>query len=429
MTLRAGPAEADIDRPVFIVGCGRSGTTLLFDWLAQHPGLARTTGYPDGEDHEGWIEHGDCVIAGIGTPDSLRFGSGINGFQPCLHMTAADATPSVRERMRRYHAGLLATGAPARRVLNKCPHNSNKLDYMLGIFPGARIVHIVRDCAPMVASWMAIMQHVPSVLAYLPADEPLPCLWLMPAPASETARQVIGRHPRFHPGGAANVWVEYWCRANLGIEAQMEGRLDQLLCIRYEDLINAPARTMDEIVRFCGLPAFAFDTGNVALDTSTQHLSLLAPDIVAAIDSRASAARRHFGYLPAADGSAAPPAAARLFVPTIDHRHLRLDLHPGIALDDETAARRDRFVAHLGGLEEAMDFYQAVTARGITFPPDWEYYLILLALERHPLRPDLQQRLAAVGAMLDLHARVAGAPAGTDATVDGPATGPTAGAP
>lgn len=426
MTPAAMPGD-DLDRPVFVVGCGRSGTTLLFDWLAQHPGLARTTGYPDGEDHEGWIEHGDCVMAGIGTPDSLRFGSGINGFQPCLHMSAADATPSVQERMRRHHASLLPAGGPARRVLNKCPHNSNKLDYMLGIFPGARIVHIVRDCAPVVASWMAIMAQVPSVLAYLPADEPLPCLWLMPAPESETARQVLDRHPRFHPGGGANVWVEYWVATNLGIEAQMQGRLDQLLCIRYEDLIAEPAKVMEEITRFCGLPGFEFDTGNVALDTATRHGDHLTPEIVAAIDTRASAARRHFGYLPPADGTAAPPAAARLFVPTIDHRRLQLDMHPEIMLDDETAARRDRFVAHLGGMEEAMDFYQAVTSRGIAFPPDWEYYLILLALERYPLRPDLQQRLAAIGALVDVHARVAPGQAGTDAAVDDPAAGPAAG--
>ena len=245
----------------------------------------------------------------------------------------------------------------------------------------------------------------------------------MPAPESETARQVLDRHPRFHPGGAANVWVEYWCRTNLGIETQMAGRLDQLLCIRYEDLVAEPAKVMEEITRFCGLPGFAFDTGNVALDTSTRHLDRLAADVLASIDTRASAVRRHFGYLPPADGTAAPPAAPRLFVPTTDHRRLQLDAHPGIVLDDETAARRDRFVAHLGGLEEAMDFYHAVTARGIAFPPDWEYYLILLALERYPLRPDLQQRLAAIGALVDVHARLAPEQAGTDAAAVAPAAG------
>ena len=54
-----------IRKPIFIVGCGRAGTTLLFDIVSQHPGLARTDGYPDGEDHEGWIEHGKCIMAEI----------------------------------------------------------------------------------------------------------------------------------------------------------------------------------------------------------------------------------------------------------------------------------------------------------------------------------------------------------------------------
>ena len=45
--------EKEYQLPIFIFGCGRSGTTFLFDLLAQHPLIARTTGYPDGEDHKG----------------------------------------------------------------------------------------------------------------------------------------------------------------------------------------------------------------------------------------------------------------------------------------------------------------------------------------------------------------------------------------
>jgi hypothetical protein len=47
-----------VRKPVFLVGCGRSGTTPLFDILSQHPTLQRTEGYPDGEDHDGWAPTG-----------------------------------------------------------------------------------------------------------------------------------------------------------------------------------------------------------------------------------------------------------------------------------------------------------------------------------------------------------------------------------
>ncbi|MBU6225384.1 MAG: sulfotransferase [Burkholderiales bacterium] len=73
--------DFQIHKPIFVVGCGRSGTTLLFDILSQHPSLARTTGYPDGEDHDGWIKHGQCVMAGIGKVCHSQYGNGINGFQ------------------------------------------------------------------------------------------------------------------------------------------------------------------------------------------------------------------------------------------------------------------------------------------------------------------------------------------------------------
>ena len=153
-----------VNKPVFIVGCGRSGTTMLFDLLSNHPELARTTGYPDGEDHEGWLKHGKCVMAGIGNPAHVQFGNGINGYQYCLHMTREDATDEIVNNMHRYYFEEVLCGDTKKKVLNKPPHLSNKLDYLLGIFPDAKIVHIIRDCGPVVASWVAIMDQVPSLM-------------------------------------------------------------------------------------------------------------------------------------------------------------------------------------------------------------------------------------------------------------------------
>ena len=59
------PDIVTVKKPVFIIGCGRSGTTLFFNILKEHPGLAPTTGHPDGEDHVGWNTHGGTIISGI----------------------------------------------------------------------------------------------------------------------------------------------------------------------------------------------------------------------------------------------------------------------------------------------------------------------------------------------------------------------------
>jgi len=428
------PQPLIIDRPVFIVGCGRSGTTLLFDWLAQHPGLAATRGYPDGEDHEGWITHGQCVMAGIGSPGSDRFGSGINGFNACLHMDKSAATPDVRAAMHRYYLQEVLKGRSDKRVLNKCPHNANKLRYLLGLFPDARIIHIIRDCEPVVASWMAIMKAVPSLVVYLPENEPHPCLWLMQAPASESQRRVLASHPRFYPGGGETLWVEYWVKTNVGVEVQMDGHLDQLLSLRYEDLIAAPQFVLDEIVRFCGLPPHRFATGGVDRQTAHKHGRQFSQALRDAIAQEANPVRSRFGYVPAADGVPPCTPPARLFRPTAEvlaahgppqwhpsshyilgilecaeahsvGRAWRLDCHAELPLGDELALLRSRFLDLELSLDEALTFFQRVVEAVGTFPPDWECYILHEATRKFPDRTDLETRLRVVKGQLQALAR------------------------
>lgn len=285
-----------VKQPVFIVGCGRSGTGMLFDLLAQHPQLSRTMGYPSGEDHEGWIEHGQCVMAGIGESiGSEKYGNGINGYHACLSMTVEDVTPEITEAMHSHYAHNVLKNDMAKRVINKCPHNSNKIDYMLGIFPDAKIIHIIRDCEPMVASWLAVMKDHPGLVLYWPEEE-LPCFWLLPKPQLPAELKRLGRHERFFPGGGARMFIDYWVKTNLGIEKQMQGRINQLLVVRYEDLIAKPYEVLDAICQFSELPTFEFATSHVDRNTAEKHKQLLSQELLESISTDAELARRHFGY-------------------------------------------------------------------------------------------------------------------------------------
>ena len=67
-------------------------------------------------------------------------------------MNYEDATEDIKTSMRNYYSNLLSTDSSKKRIINKCPHLSNKLKYVLGIFPDAKIIHIVRDCEANVAS-------------------------------------------------------------------------------------------------------------------------------------------------------------------------------------------------------------------------------------------------------------------------------------
>lgn len=303
--------SSQVCKPIFVVGCGRSGTTLLFDILSQHHSLARTTGYPDGEDHDGWIKHGQCVMAGIGNVHHSKYGDGISGFQYCLHMNHADVTEEIIRNMHDYYWEDVLKKNKKFRVINKQPHLSNKLNYVLGIFPDAKIVHIVRDCEPMVASWLAVMDDHPSLVVYWPWEEDYPCLWLMPKPKDPVALASLGRHSSFFPGGGAKLFIDYWNKVNSGIPRQMIGRESQLITIRYEDLVSYPEKILNEIISFCELPAFNFAVDDLQPNTAQKHTHRMTSELQKAIYKQSNKVRQMFAYEPSLTEGPAPC----LFIP------------------------------------------------------------------------------------------------------------------
>jgi hypothetical protein len=234
-------------------------------------------------------------MAGIGNVHSERYGSGISGFNYCLHLNEGDAVPDVVESMRRYYWTDVLHENAHRRVLNKQPHLSNKLRYVLGIFPDAKIIHIIRDCPPVVASWIVVMGQHPSLLAYWP-EERYPCFWLFPRPSNPVAASALARHGRFFPGNHPELWIDYWCKVNMGITEQMHGREDQLCVVRYEDMVRNPMEALRSLCQFAELSEFSFDVQNIEKNTAARHAHLLSESLRFRIAQRAIGVRRYFGY-------------------------------------------------------------------------------------------------------------------------------------
>lgn len=284
-------------RPVFIVGCGRSGTTLLFQLMRRHPGVAPTVGYPDGEDHVGWNTHGDCRISGLGYADQDR---GHTGYHYCLYMDEQDVTPDIVMRMHRYYLEDVAGSDPQRRVLNKCPHLSNKLRYVRAIFPRARFVHIVRDCLPVVASWMEIMREQPGQVLHLPPTE-YPCLWVLPAPADDLRERVFRHETTCYPGGGVHVLTDYWRLTNHNIPRQLAGDHSALHTVRYEDLCADPQAVLAKIFAFCELPPWEGSTeddyGRQVDSKNDKFKQQMDGAFIADCLARAADVRAEFGYL------------------------------------------------------------------------------------------------------------------------------------
>jgi len=234
--------------------------------------------------------------AGIGNVNNSNYGNGINGFHYCLHMDEQDVSDEVIDAMHK-HYWENVLHKKEERIITKQPHLSNKLKYVLGIFPDAKFIHIVRDCQPVVASWVALMNEHPSLSVYWPNDE-FPCFWLMPKPETKAAVNNLSRHKRFFPGGGSELWIDYWCKVNLGIEKQMQSNLSQLLVIRYEDLISSPEKVLKTVNDFCEISYFDFDTSHFQLNAEKKHSNRLTPALLNEIQTQSKKVREKFAYLP-----------------------------------------------------------------------------------------------------------------------------------
>jgi hypothetical protein len=121
------------DRPVFILSSPRSGSTLLFETLAQAPELF-TIG---GESHQ-LIEQ----VPGL-APRDRGFDSNV--------LTEADAFPERVQLLRsRFWAGLhdrvgQRPSASRVRMLEKTPKNALRIRFLQAAFPEARFVFLYRD--------------------------------------------------------------------------------------------------------------------------------------------------------------------------------------------------------------------------------------------------------------------------------------------
>ena len=281
-----------ISKPIFIIGCGRSGTTLLFNILKKHPMLVPTTGAPDGEDHTGWIEHGQCLMSGIGNAVN---NPGVMGNHYCLHMDEKDVTPEIRFSMHNYYSNQVLREQTDKRIVNKNPHISNKLRYVRSIFPDSKFLHIIRDCLPVVSSWKKMMKAQKDILLYWP-DQDYPCLWILDSPKGRDRETLFKYNDRFFPGGGILRLADYWSVVNRNIPIQLHDIPDQLLTIKFEEIVAEPMTTLSNICDFCGLDNFSEIPVKIYPDTNDKFKGELTDKQCDEILMRTKTTRNLFGY-------------------------------------------------------------------------------------------------------------------------------------
>lgn len=113
------------DRPVFIVGLPRSGTSLLEQMLAGHPDV-----YAAGE-----VEELGCITRELAPQAEDQWPA---------RAAVLDAS-SLAWLAQRYLRVFPSSAQRARRIVDKMPHNFVRLGLIALLFPRARFIHIQRD--------------------------------------------------------------------------------------------------------------------------------------------------------------------------------------------------------------------------------------------------------------------------------------------
>lgn len=240
-----------ITRPIFVIGTGRSGTTLFFHLLALHPELAWFSNFGNRFYRQAWpallsrvrdLPFVDRIVdldrrfvphpsEAYGILDELTGGL----FTGERRLSALDASPALRDRFRgRVRDVLRLQGKP--RFAHK--HTGfGRIGFLRAIFPDACFIDVRRDGRAVAASlsrvdwWRGLESW----------------RWGPMRPEYAEEYRESGRDPLIL--AAIN-----WKTLMDAIEA--ESRIlpeDRLLCIRYDELIESPRDVLREALRFARL--------------------------------------------------------------------------------------------------------------------------------------------------------------------------------
>lgn len=296
-TSMAGGQEARVKKPVLIIGCGRSGTTMLFNLLNEHQDLTGTTGFPDGEDTEMWVKVGGALIACFG---------GVHSRSPIGHCFcgAMDGNSLTQGRINYIHDYVtkkyLKKGGPGRRLLNKNPHLSNKIKYIHTVFEDVKLIHVVRDPYAVIASWKVLLARYRNLLVEIPDSESA-CMNIFPNRGWGASIPILKRgNPNLYdPGDVASVRLlaRFWKNINLYVLKQASDvKTLAIYTVRFEDICRDQKAGLSDVLDFCELSTKSDWILRVRPAVQTKWKRVLSPREIALVDEELGESPGQFGY-------------------------------------------------------------------------------------------------------------------------------------
>lgn len=283
-----------VDRPVYVTGLARAGTTITLELLNQHPDVTAHRYRDMIQPHlpyawNAWNQFLDRLPLPAEQPSERLHKDGIlvtgdspeaveetiwNWFFPGLHeeersaVLDADTTNPAFERYYADHIRKLLLARGRSRYLAKANYNVTRLAYLTRLFPDARFLVVVRHPAAHLVSWLK--QH--ELISRTQAHDPR---WAMMT--RSVGHHEFGAQHRFINTGdtervrairaawdserRAYAFGMYWASVYgyvLGLVERDPAVRDATLFVRHEDLCASPYETIDRMLDHTGLDAASF---------------------------------------------------------------------------------------------------------------------------------------------------------------------------
>lgn len=247
-------SKSMITGPIFIIGTGRSGTTLVYELLANHPDLAWISNLTNRWPHRpelAWLSNltnyalrGNQLRKRTYVPRPVEgygaWSACFPGFErPYRPLRAADVTELARRRLRVMVAAHLR-GARKPRFLGKWTGWS-RIVFMQAVFPEARFIHVLRD-------GRAVARSLLSVPWWEGWEGPYRWRW-GPLPPDLQAKW-----ERFDCSFVALAGIQWKLLVDEIQESARALPADSYLEITYEELVADPGGMFRRILDFCSLP-------------------------------------------------------------------------------------------------------------------------------------------------------------------------------
>ncbi len=287
--LRKRIASIDIDRPVFVSGLARSGTTIMLEFLnsidctASHryidypavytPVLWNTmvnyVDFPRGELRE--RGHRDRIMVNLNSPESMEEIIW-TGFFRDLHnpevINTLDEDSINRSFIRFYreHIKKLLFIRKGSRYISKANYNAVRIPFILNHFNDARFLLLVRDPLRHVCALMKqdeyvreVQKRYPGALKHFNRSKHFE-FGIGFSPINTTGeRENSGLNELFKRERKTRAWARYWSLLNRHIYQTASRYRDNCMVIRYEDLCSRSYETLRQAADFCGFEGFTDD--------------------------------------------------------------------------------------------------------------------------------------------------------------------------